>query len=260
MTILIINSSGRSNGNTERLLKVLNNQLLAIADKRKIALDIKHVLLSRQDIQICRGCRSCFDKGNCPIKDDITRIEESLLSCDALIIASPVYSEDVNGIMKNFIDRMAFYSHRPTFYGKCAIAISTSGSGSSNHTLNTLKNALTAWGFHVLLTNKFRMGAYMKDDCIEKQYSSKLHNIATDLIDAIQNGKALKPTFFSLIAFHIQQKYYRFSDRAGTIDRTYWEENGWLDPHVHFYIANRCNQMKLLLARVMGSLISKIFI
>lgn len=260
MKILIINSSGRSNGNTESLLNALKNQLLTIADKRKITLDISHVLLSKHDIQICRGCRSCFDKGNCPLKDDVGKIQELLLDCDATIFASPVYLEDVNGIMKNFIDRLAFYSHRPALYGKCAIAISTSGLGSSNHTLNTLKNALTVWGFHVLRRKKFRMGAYMKDDCIEKQYSSKIFHIAKEFIDAIQNGKAQKPTLFSLVAFNIQQKYYRFCDRAGAIDRRYWEENGWLDPHVHYYVANRCNPMKLLLARAMGSFISKIFI
>jgi multimeric flavodoxin WrbA len=260
MKILIINSSGRQNGNTERLLNVLKNQLLSIADKRKITLDISHVLLSKQDIQLCRGCRSCFDKGNCPLKDDLTNIEELLLDCDAVILASPVYLEDVNGIMKNFLDRLAFYSHRPAFYGKCAIAISTSGLGSSNHTLNTFKNALTVWGFHVLRRIKFRMGAYMKDDSIEKKYSSKICYIATSLIDSIQNGKAQKPTFFSLIAFNVQQKYYRFCDRAGTIDRRYWEENGWLDSHVHYYVSNLCNPMKLLLARAIGSLVAKIFI
>lgn len=260
MKITFINSSGRSNGNTERLLKLLDNQLIKIADERNIALDIQHVLLSRRHIQICSGCRSCLDKGNCPLKDDVAEIGELVSDCDAFVLASPVYLEDVNGIMKNWFDRMAFYSHRPAFYGKCAIAISTSGSGSSNHTLNTMKNALTAWGVNVLCVHKLRMGAHMEDDHIKKQYTSKLSNIATNLIDSIQNNNAQKPKLFSLISFNIQQRYYKFSDRAGTLDRTYWEKKGWLDTHTHFYMSIRTNPAKMLFARVVGALLSKLFI
>ncbi|MFA9376307.1 MAG: flavodoxin family protein [Lachnotalea sp.] len=260
MKILVVNSSGRTNGNTERLLNVLEKQLLKIADKQQITLDIIHMRLAKEDIQICIGCRDCLDKGNCILKDDVSKIQKLVLSCDTLILASPVYLEDVNGIMKNWLDRMAFNSHRPAFYGKCAIAISTSGSGSSNHSLNTLKNAMTAFGFHVLPVNKFRMGAYMKTDDIEMQYHSKLLHIATNLIFSIQNGRSQKPSLFSLVSFNIQQKYYRFSDRAGTLDRGYWQEKSWLEPKVHFYIPTKCNALKLLSARVLGVLIAKIFI
>ncbi len=260
MNILILNSSGRSNGNTQRLLNSFENQLLASADMRKIPLDITHVLLSRQNIQSCRGCRACFDKGICPLKDDVAKIEELVLSCDALILGSPVYLEDVNGIMKNLIDRMAFHSHRPALYEKYAIVISTSGSGSSNHTLNTMRNALVSWGAHVIHMNKFRMGAYMEDDCIKKKYNPKLFELTTDLINVIQDRKSQKPTLYSLISFHFQQKYYGICNRAGDIDRQYWEEKGWLDPKVYFYIDTRCNPIKLLLSRVIGSLISKMFI
>jgi len=182
-----------------------------------------------------------------------------VLGCDALVLASPVYLEDINGIMKNWFDRMAFYSHRPAFYGKCAVAITTSGAGTSNHSLKTMKNALTAWGVNVLLVDNFRMGAYMDDESIEKQNTLKLSNIATKLINSILNNIQQKPTLLSLIAFNIQQKYYRLSDRAGIVDRTYWEEEGWLDPHTHFYLSIRCNPVKLLFARILAAILSKLF-
>jgi multimeric flavodoxin WrbA len=34
------------------------------------------------------------------------------------VFASPIYVEDVNGAMKNFIDRMAYNCHRPRFFGR----------------------------------------------------------------------------------------------------------------------------------------------
>ena len=158
------------------------------------------------------------------------------------------------------MDRMAFYCHRPAFYGKYAVAILTSGSGASNHSLNTMKNALTAWGFHVLFADKFRMGTHMENERIKEQYTSKLSNIAANLINSNQNSMAQKPKLFSLISFSIQQKYYRFSDHAGTVDRTYWEKKGWLNPHAHFYMSIQCNPVKLFIARAIGVILSKLFI
>jgi multimeric flavodoxin WrbA len=37
-----------------------------------------------------------------------------MMRAEAYVFASPVYVEDINGVMKNWIDRMAFNSHRPT--------------------------------------------------------------------------------------------------------------------------------------------------
>lgn len=260
MKIVLINSSCRLNGNTERLLKVLENQFLKEAGVQCISIDIKHIILSKWKINTCRGCRCCFDRGNCPLEDDVAKIEEVITDCDALILASPVYMEDVNGVMKTWIDRMAFCAHRPIFYDKCAIAISTSGAGSSNHSLNTMKNALTAWGFNILSAQKFRMGANMENKLIEERYTPKLSNIATKLINSIQNKVTKKPKMLSLITFKIQQKYYRISNRAGALDRTYWDKKGWLDPHVNFYMSVRCNPVKLLIANAIGTLIANFII
>ncbi len=260
MKIVLMNSSGRKNGNTDRLLKMLGSQLLHRANEKHLTLEINHVLLSGETVKSCLGCRSCFDRDVCPLKDDVIKIGEGISDADALILASPVYLEDVNGIMKNWLDRMAYNSHRPAYYKKYAVAITTSGAGASNHSLHTMKRALTAWGFHVLFTDKFIMGAYMEDERIESAYISKLSKIAADLIASIQADMAQKPTLLSLISFRIQQKYYRFSKRAGMVDRAYWEKKGWLEPKVNFYTPIRCNPVKLLFARVLGAFLSRLFI
>lgn len=259
MNITILNSSGRVHGNTERLLKALEDHLAMVAKQRQIDLEIKYIALAAQDIKICRGCRSCFDKGSCPLKDDAAAITESILASDALILSSPVAMEDVNGIMKNWIDRMAFCAHRPVFYGKCATVISTSGAGSSNHTLNTMKNALTAWGFQVLCAHKFKMGAYMESEKIEESFAEPLSIIAANLINAVEKSTAQKPTLFSLISFKIQQKYYSSCDRAGAIDRDYWAQKGWLSSSANYYMPVKCNFLKLSAARMIGAILSKRF-
>lgn len=260
MKIVLINSSGRPNGNTDRLLKVLENELIKTAERQRNSIEIRHVILSEMEIKSCRGCRCCFDKGDCPLKDAVVEIEALITDCDALVLAGPVYMEDINGIMKTWIDRMAFHAHRPTFFDKYAIVISTSGAGTSNHSLNTMRNALMAWGFHILSARKFRMGAYMEDKLIKERYSSKLSDLAMSLISSFHKNVAQKPTLFSLVSFRIQQKYYRTSNRVGALDRAYWKEKGWLNSNTYFYMPVKCNPVKLLISNVLGAIISTLFI
>lgn len=70
-------------------------------------------------------------------------------AADAIILASPVYVDDVSGITKNWIDRLAHVCHRPEFYGKYAYLLSTTGASSTRHTLRTM-NAPMYWGFTII--------------------------------------------------------------------------------------------------------------
>ncbi len=120
MKIISLVSSYRINGNTNTAVSLIEKQLLSIADKENIALEVEKIQLGHLDIKTCCGCRVCFDKGEgkCPLKDDLLEIWDKIHQTDGILVASPVYVEDVNGIMKNWIDRMAFNCHRPAFAGK----------------------------------------------------------------------------------------------------------------------------------------------
>lgn len=50
---------------------------------------------------------------HCPLRDDVSEIKKKIDDADIIILASPVYVEDVSGLLKNWIDRMAFVCHRP---------------------------------------------------------------------------------------------------------------------------------------------------
>lgn len=185
-------------GNTERLVRLIEEQIIGIARGQNVALELEKVSLGGLDIQTCRGCRVCFDKGEakCPLKDDLLTIRDKILQTDGMIVASPVYVEDVNGIMKNWIDRMAFICHRPVFAGKTAIVVTTSGIGSSNHALKTISTALHTWGVHVAAQSKFRTGALMKSDEIDILYHDKIKKVAAKFFDAIINNETANPSFF----------------------------------------------------------------
>jgi len=262
MKIVSIVSSYRTNGNTEQVVKQIENYLVQIAAQQSISMEIEHISLNKEDIQLCRGCRACFEKGEqyCPIKDSILKIRNEIVSADGIVIASPVYVEDVNGLMKNWIDRMAFHCHRPAFYGKYAAIITTSGAGSSNHSINTLKNALTVWGFYIGSKRNYRMGAKMEAEQIQTNYGANIESVARKLFNAINDKKAKRPSLYSLVTFRILQRCYRKTRNHETVDYVYWNDHGWLDLHKSYYGDHDSNWVKGLLARIIGYLVSLFFI
>lgn len=69
---------------------------------------IEHIFLAKKNIRFCLGCQSCifFNHGECVIKDDMQLLKNKFIESDIVIIATPVYIDDMTSIMKNFIDRL----------------------------------------------------------------------------------------------------------------------------------------------------------
>ena len=99
MKIVLINSSGRKNGNTAEILGIFKR---ALDDGLSVA---EYIHLTDYTVKTCRGCRVCFDRGeeNCPLKDDLLAIHTKLEWADIVIFGSPVYVEDVNGDRKSVV-------------------------------------------------------------------------------------------------------------------------------------------------------------
>ena len=87
------------------------------------------VMLSDYNLEICKGCLLCLDKGEefCPLTDDRDKLIEKIINSDGVIFASPTYVFQVSGLMKIFLDRLAFCFHRPRFFGKTFTSIVTQG-------------------------------------------------------------------------------------------------------------------------------------
>lgn len=256
MNLLVLNGSYRKNGNTAQVTEQIVMQFRALAERRSVPVDIEMVSLAHVEIEPCRGCRICFDRGEdkCPIKDEIPTLREKMRRADGVLIASPVYVDDVNGITKNFIDRMAYACHRPEFAGKSAYLLTTVGGTPTGHALQTLGAAFTTWGFSIVGKNGFKTGALMKRG-EAKQYEQQTAKIASDLFDALEQKKALNPSFYSLMVFAIQQRAWAKMP-GDTVDYAFWKGNGWLDPHCNFYIPHNAGRVKVLLARGLGRLIA----
>lgn len=264
MKILSIVSSYRMDGNTSRIVSLIEEQLQKEAEKRQTSLEVEKIFLGRLDVRMCRGCRLCFDKGEdkCPLKDDLLSIRDKMLEADGYLIASPVYVEDVNGILKNWMDRMAFVCHRPALAGKSAFLITTSGGGSTGHALHTMSAAFHAWGCRVAGKKKFRTGALMEKKDIRLRHEKEIRNAAQVFIDDLMRGTDANPGMYSLIAFRIQQLCWSKAEyqKSNPYDYQYWKVKGWLEPKRIYYIPIIKGMWKVRLARLFGGGIAKFFV
>lgn len=68
----------------------------------------EHVLLVERKIKPCTACGTCWVKtpGKCVHGDDMGDLISKILDSDILCFATPVYVDNVTGLMKNFMDRL----------------------------------------------------------------------------------------------------------------------------------------------------------
>jgi multimeric flavodoxin WrbA len=234
---------------------VAEEALRAEADKAGVALETEYIDLARLDIRTCRGCRSCFDRGEttCPLVDDLLSIKEKMKAADGLLLAGPVYINDVNGIMKNWIDRLAHVCHRPEFAGKTAMLLATTGSTSAKHTLRSMQVPLWTWGYRIAAQTWIATGAIMPAEEVKERHGEKIGAAARKFFQDIRENRAANPSFLSLLVFRIQQGGWG-KVAPGSIDYSYWKDKGWLDTRrCTWFRPHRANAVKVAAARLVGS-------
>ncbi len=119
MKTLAICGSPRK-GNTEAMLaEVLRGAKMA-------GMETELVLLRELDIKHCDGCLSCEKTHECKIHDEMQDFYLKMFNSDVLILGSPNYFDNVSGLMKDFIDRMAPYWDDKRFMGKTVAIVAAS--------------------------------------------------------------------------------------------------------------------------------------
>ncbi len=101
MKTLIFNGSPRVKGETMKLVDAFCQEM----DGE----EIKIVHAYKGDIRPCIDCRWCFKNHGCAIKDEMQEIYDYLKECDHILIASPVYFEELTGSLLAVLSRLQTY-------------------------------------------------------------------------------------------------------------------------------------------------------
>jgi len=74
---------------------------------RSAGAETENIFLVKKTVKHCLGCFACWTKtpGKCVQKDDMAELLQKFIESDIVIFATPLYVDNVSGILKNFIDR-----------------------------------------------------------------------------------------------------------------------------------------------------------
>jgi multimeric flavodoxin WrbA len=97
--ILALYGSPRRKGNTARLMAQ------AVAGARQAGADVEEVVLRDLKMSPCLEIYGCKKSGRCVIKDDFQGLYDKLVSCQGLILASPIFFYTVSAHTKIMMDR-----------------------------------------------------------------------------------------------------------------------------------------------------------
>lgn len=110
--------SPRRQGNTSLLVDVLLGEL---ADRGVATTKLQ---LADYRVEPCRGHDDCARRPRCPLgDDDVEGLLAHVYAADILVLATPVYYENVSAQLKAFIDRNVFYYVRERWLQARAVGL-----------------------------------------------------------------------------------------------------------------------------------------
>jgi multimeric flavodoxin WrbA len=122
--VVAVIGSPRRRGNTATLVDA------ALEELENSGCECTRIVLADKRIEFCSGHVYCGERA-CPHDDDMAGILEQVYAADGLILATPIYYENVSGQMKTFMDRNAARNYHeqwlaPKVVGLIAVAAESS--------------------------------------------------------------------------------------------------------------------------------------
>jgi multimeric flavodoxin WrbA len=97
--VVAVLGSPRRSGNCAALLRA------ALAELESKGAAVETIHLSAHDVRYCAGHDDCAARERCAIRDDAPELLDRVYEADVVVLASPVYADNISGQMKVFLDR-----------------------------------------------------------------------------------------------------------------------------------------------------------
>lgn len=197
MRIFCISGSRNKRSVGAELAKLLQKKFNDVGDKTDFYIG------ENLNLSPCNGCSTCFDNGICPLDDvdGFNSVKENILEADLVIIISPVYVNNVSGIIKNFIDRIAYWFHILKLSGKMGIVISIADNSGAEFVVDYLEKVLTFSGCNVI----------EKYNIIKTQSNLPLERIADNIYKNVELAKKNEKQYHSTFDLEKQFQYLKRS-------------------------------------------------
>ena len=184
--------------------------------------EVTLVDLSRAAIGFCRACELCHRGPNCALDDDGRAIIEAMLNADGILLASPVYLNQVTAQLKTILDRTSHFVHCLRLTGRYMAALTTSGGGGGAEVHSYLRS------YCALVGAQF-VGSLDERAPLRAEASAAAATLVEDLATAIREKRvypdqtailaANRARFAQLIAHRRESWPYEYD---------YWKQQGWL--------------------------------
>ncbi len=186
-------------------------------------------------LETCRGCKLCFEKGEdfCPLKDDRDTLIEKMAFSDGVVFASPNYAYHVSACMKIFIDRLAFFLHRPFFFGKAFTSIVAQGIYGGRQITRYLDFFAEGLGFNTVRGSCLTALEPMTET--ERRENDKALAAQSDrFYKRLQQPAFPSPSLFRLMAFRFARTSMRLKLDETSQDYTYYKDKGWFESAYYY--------------------------
>lgn len=229
--------SARKNGVTYRATRQLLDGLEASGDVRG-----ELVFLSEYDLGLCRGCKACILRGHefCPLHDDRDVLLEKMTRSDAVVLASPVYSFQVSGLMKVFLDRLGFALHRPRFHGRAFTSIVVEGRFGGRAVVRYLDLVGFGLGFNVVkgvsVSCRKNPNTALEPmiDEERRRMEHALAGLSRRLHEQLSRPPFPTPSLLRLWAFRMARTSMRLELGEEYRDHAYYRDRGWFDSDYYY--------------------------
>jgi len=218
--------------------------------------DTEIISLADYNLNICRGCKLCLDRGEerCPLKDDRDLLLTKMKESDGVIFASPNYSFQVSGQMKVFIDRLGFFLHRPMFFGKTYTSIVAQGVYGGKNIVKYLDLIGSAMGFNCIKGMCINTLEPMPEDA-EAKIDRKIQKLSSKFYHQLVRREYPKPSLFKLMIYRMSRTSMKLMQDDSFRDYRYYTEKGWFESD--YYYPVKLNPLKRVVGWIFDRLARK---
>jgi multimeric flavodoxin WrbA len=199
--------------------------------------DVEYEIVALKDyrLETCRGCQSCFDRGEefCPLHDDRDVLVRKIEASDGVVFASPNYSFQVSAIMKTFLDRLGFVFHRPRFHGKALTSIVCQGIYGGGKIVKYLDFVGGGLGFTTVKGSCLRTLEPMTEKAQQK-IDRTLARQSRRFHERLAKRPFPVPTLLKLALFRMSRTTMKLMRDAGSRDYAYYSDKGWFESDYYY--------------------------